>query len=46
MDKLLHDPDPVKAGRVWQAMLKMKKLDIAALKAAYKGIEGRTSWLN
>jgi predicted 3-demethylubiquinone-9 3-methyltransferase (glyoxalase superfamily) len=35
--KLMSDPDPVKAGRVTQAMLKMKKLDIAKLKAAYKG---------
>ncbi len=34
---LMNDPDPIKAGRVTQAMLKMKKLDIAKLKAAYKG---------
>jgi predicted 3-demethylubiquinone-9 3-methyltransferase (glyoxalase superfamily) len=37
MDKMLRDPDPVKAGRVWQAMLNMKKLDIATLKKAYNG---------
>lgn len=36
MDKLLRDPDPVKAGRVWQAMLQMKKLDIAVLQRAYE----------
>lgn len=35
--KLLNDRDPVKANRVMQAMLKMNKIDIAALKAAYKG---------
>jgi predicted 3-demethylubiquinone-9 3-methyltransferase (glyoxalase superfamily) len=35
--KLMSDPDPVKAGRVTQAMLQMKKLDIAKLQAAYKG---------
>lgn len=32
---LLNDPDPVKAGRVMQAMFKMTKIDIAALKRAY-----------
>ena len=36
MDKLLRDPDPVKAGRVWQAMLQMKKLDIAVLQRVYE----------
>ncbi len=35
MDKLLRDAAPAKAGRVWQAMLKMKKIDIAALQRAY-----------
>ncbi len=35
MDKLLRDPDPIKAGRVWQAMLQMKKIDLAALQRAY-----------
>jgi hypothetical protein len=34
---LLADRDPVKAGRVMNAMLKMKKLDIAKLKQAYAG---------
>jgi predicted 3-demethylubiquinone-9 3-methyltransferase (glyoxalase superfamily) len=32
---LLSDPDPVKAGRVMQAMMRMKKIDIAALQYAY-----------
>jgi predicted 3-demethylubiquinone-9 3-methyltransferase (glyoxalase superfamily) len=35
--RLMNDRDPAKAGRVTQAMLKMKKIDIAALKAASKG---------
>jgi predicted 3-demethylubiquinone-9 3-methyltransferase (glyoxalase superfamily) len=35
--RLMNDRDPVKADRVTQAMLKMRKFDIAALKAAYKG---------
>lgn len=37
LDSLLRDPDPVKAGRAWQAMLAMKKIDIAALQRAYEG---------
>lgn len=32
---LLHDPNPVKSQNVMQSMLKMKKIDIAALQAAY-----------
>jgi predicted 3-demethylubiquinone-9 3-methyltransferase (glyoxalase superfamily) len=35
--KLLNDRDPAKSGRVMQAMLTMQKIDIAKLKAAYKG---------
>jgi len=35
--RLMGDRDPIKASRVTQAMLKMRKLDIAKLKAAYKG---------
>ncbi len=31
----ISGPDPVKAGRAMQAMLKMRKLDIAQLKQAY-----------
>ena len=33
--ELMQDPNPAKAGAVNQAMLQMKKLDIAALQAAY-----------
>jgi predicted 3-demethylubiquinone-9 3-methyltransferase (glyoxalase superfamily) len=32
--QLLSDPDPAKAGRVMQAMMKMKKIDIATLQRA------------
>ena len=35
LSRLLSDPDPVKSQRVMQAMLKMAKIDIAALQAAY-----------
>jgi predicted 3-demethylubiquinone-9 3-methyltransferase (glyoxalase superfamily) len=35
MPRLLSDPDPEKAARVMQAMLQMKKLDLAALERAY-----------
>lgn len=34
---LLSDPDPVKSQRVMRAMLKMDKLDIAALEHAHAG---------
>jgi predicted 3-demethylubiquinone-9 3-methyltransferase (glyoxalase superfamily) len=34
LSRLLSDPDRAKAGRVMNAMLKMKKIDIAALKNA------------
>jgi predicted 3-demethylubiquinone-9 3-methyltransferase (glyoxalase superfamily) len=34
LPRLLSDPDKAKAGRVMQAMMKMVKLDIAAVKAA------------
>jgi len=36
LGKLLNDPDAVKAGRVMQAMLQMRKLDIAKLMQAYE----------
>jgi predicted 3-demethylubiquinone-9 3-methyltransferase (glyoxalase superfamily) len=36
LGKLLGDPDPVKANRVMEAMLKMHKLDIAKLKQAHE----------
>jgi len=37
LGELLGDKDSRKAGRVMNALLKMKKIDIAALKKAYKG---------
>ena len=33
--ELMGDPDPVKAGRVRDAMLKMRKIDIGKLREAY-----------
>ena len=38
MDELFADPDPERAQRAMQAMLKMKKLDIAELQAAADGV--------
>lgn len=35
--KLMGDPDPVKSKRVMEAMLQMKKIDIAGLEKASKG---------
>ncbi len=35
LGEMLSDPDPKKSRRVMEAMLKMKKIDIAALKQAY-----------
>jgi predicted 3-demethylubiquinone-9 3-methyltransferase (glyoxalase superfamily) len=37
LGRLLGDPDPQKAGRVMQAMLKMTKLEVAVLEEAWKG---------
>lgn len=37
LGELLSNPDPAKSQKVMQAMLKMVKLDIAALKAASEG---------
>lgn len=34
LGELLSDPDPAKAGRVMQAMMKMQKIDIAELQRA------------
>ena len=36
--ELLRDPDRAKAGRVMQAMMQMKKIDIAALELAASGV--------
>jgi len=33
----MSDPDPAKAGRVAQAMMKMTKIDIAKIEEAYRG---------
>jgi predicted 3-demethylubiquinone-9 3-methyltransferase (glyoxalase superfamily) len=35
--EMMSDPDPKKSGRAMQAMLQMKKLDIAELKRAFAG---------
>jgi predicted 3-demethylubiquinone-9 3-methyltransferase (glyoxalase superfamily) len=37
LPEMLNDPDPAKARRAMEAMFTMKKIDIAALKAAYDG---------
>ena len=37
MVEMLNDPDKEKSGRAMEAMLKMKKLDIAELKRAFEG---------
>jgi len=37
LGELMGDPDPVKAGRVMQAMMGMVKIDVAALKKAHGG---------
>lgn len=37
LGELLGDPDPVRAGRVREAMLQMGKIDIAGLERAYRG---------
>ena len=39
MGRLMSDPDPVKAQRTVAAMLKMKKLDVAALQSAHDGVD-------
>ncbi|WP_222263695.1 VOC family protein [Modestobacter marinus] len=38
MDELFADPDPARAQRAMQAMLGMRKLDVAALRAAADGV--------
>jgi predicted 3-demethylubiquinone-9 3-methyltransferase (glyoxalase superfamily) len=37
MVEMLNDPDREKADRAMEALLKMKKLDIAELKRAFEG---------
>jgi predicted 3-demethylubiquinone-9 3-methyltransferase (glyoxalase superfamily) len=36
LGELMNDPDPEKSGRVMEAMLKMKKIEVAELEAAYR----------
>jgi predicted 3-demethylubiquinone-9 3-methyltransferase (glyoxalase superfamily) len=36
LGRLMGDPDPAKAGRVMQAMLKMSKIDVKELERAYR----------
>jgi predicted 3-demethylubiquinone-9 3-methyltransferase (glyoxalase superfamily) len=44
IEELLSDRDPERAERVMQAVVRMKKLDIATLKKAYeKGKEGKAA---
>jgi len=38
MDQLFSDPDPTRAHRAFQAMLGMRKLDVAAVRAAADGV--------
>jgi predicted 3-demethylubiquinone-9 3-methyltransferase (glyoxalase superfamily) len=38
MDEVFSDPDPERAKRAMEAMLKMRKLDIGALRAAADGV--------
>lgn len=40
LPKLMADPDPAKARRVMEAMMKMVKIDVAAIEAAYEGGSG------
>lgn len=37
LGRMMNDNDPEKAGRVTQAMLKMRKIDVKALEDAYEG---------
>ncbi len=37
LSRMMSDPDPVKAGRVTQAMMAMGKIDLAGLLRAYQG---------
>lgn len=40
LPKYMTDPEPRRSGRVMQALLAMKKLDIAQLQRAYEGARG------
>ena len=41
LGEMLSDPDPKRSKRVMEAMLKMKKIDIAGLQKAYQGTATR-----
>ena len=43
MEELFSDPDPERAERAMQAMLEMRKLDIAALRSAADGVPAALS---
>jgi predicted 3-demethylubiquinone-9 3-methyltransferase (glyoxalase superfamily) len=43
LSEMLADPDPQRSKRVMEAMLQMKKIDIAALQKAYAEGPGRSS---
>ena len=38
IEELFSDPDRTKAERAWQAMMKMRKLDVAELRSAAEGV--------
>ena len=38
MNEMISDPDPGKSQRAMRAMLQMKKIDIAAIERAYRGV--------
>jgi predicted 3-demethylubiquinone-9 3-methyltransferase (glyoxalase superfamily) len=37
LGKMMSDPDRARAGRVMEAMLRMTKIDVAALRRAFEG---------
>jgi predicted 3-demethylubiquinone-9 3-methyltransferase (glyoxalase superfamily) len=38
MDDFFNDPDPARIQRAWDAMMKMGKIDVAAMRAAADGV--------
>ncbi len=41
MNDLMHEADPAALDRITKAFLQMKKLDLAELERAYKGVENK-----